>query len=380
MMAYATNLELGVVEQVKWAMDVFGVSSCFEWKKSPWVATYKPTGGKIIFRGLDKAEKAKGLKAPVGKYFTLMWIDEASLLANYSEIRNVQLTLARSQPKGVKMQVHLSTNPPRSFNNWVNVFTRQNRPDMLVTHTSYLDLPKDWVSDTFSREAEFVKSTNQIEYEYTFLGKPVKNEGAVFPNIDFSSFTKEELHSFKKTNIGLDFGVSLDPTAITLTHFDTDRKELHVFGERTFHSGDPDVIIRYLKELDEEFPFVNIMERRNLYGDGDGVGNPIILMMKKAGVGVVKADKGPNSVESRYGWMRTFSKIVIDNVKCPHSAEEFTNYTFKPCKDGSFVETYPDKDNHNIDSVAYSLSEQWTEARGRNHTVFKGKSLSFGRC
>lgn len=380
LMAYANNLELGVVAQVQWAISAFGLDEWFTIKKSPWQITYKPTGSKIVFRGLDDPNKLKGLKMKKGKWFTCVWIDECSMLKNFDQIRQTQLTVARDQPKGTKLQVLLSTNPPRSFNNWFNIWHRSKRLDVYYKHTSYLDLPREWISETFLQEAEYVKGANYNEYEYTFLGLPVKNEGAVFKNLDFKEFTDDDYQMFSSFNCGIDFGFSNDPTTITLNYFNSQTKTLYIFGERYFHSGDADVIYYKMRELAEEFPWTNLLDaKHSIFCDADGIGKPIEASLSKLGLGTTPAFKGPNSREPRMLWMQSFNKIVIDNIKCPNTAREFSDFSFKKTRAGDFIDKIPDGDDHSIDATAYSLSLQWRDSLRRTQSTIMPHKLTFQR-
>ena len=51
---------------LKWAIHRFGVDSLFDCKLSPLEITYKPTGQKILFRGLDDPLKITSITVDVG--------------------------------------------------------------------------------------------------------------------------------------------------------------------------------------------------------------------------------------------------------------------------------------------------------------------------
>ena len=62
-----------VYEQMVWAVEQLGVSAYWQRKTSPMELQCPATGQKILFRGADKAEKSKGLKATNGGYFRFLW-------------------------------------------------------------------------------------------------------------------------------------------------------------------------------------------------------------------------------------------------------------------------------------------------------------------
>ena len=58
-------------------------------------------------------------------------------------------------------------------------------------------------------------------------------------------------------------------------------------------------------------------------------------------------------------WLQSLTKIVIDPVRCPDTAKEFTTYEYERNKEGEVISGYPDKDNHHIDAVRYSMEPVW---------------------
>ena len=59
--------------ELKWAINRLGVSAWWEIKESPLEMTYKPTGQKIYFRGLDDPLKITSIAVEVGA-LCWMWI------------------------------------------------------------------------------------------------------------------------------------------------------------------------------------------------------------------------------------------------------------------------------------------------------------------
>lgn len=60
---YGVTLRESVFEQIDWAIEELGVSELWAGYTNPMRFIYKPTGQKIIFRGLAKAKKTKSIKA-----------------------------------------------------------------------------------------------------------------------------------------------------------------------------------------------------------------------------------------------------------------------------------------------------------------------------
>ena len=92
------TLRGSVYEQIAWGIDALGVNDLWDTSVSPMQYTYKPTGQKIIFRGLDKAKKTKSIKASKG-YFKYLWFEELDEFSGIEEIRTVQQSVLRGGSK-----------------------------------------------------------------------------------------------------------------------------------------------------------------------------------------------------------------------------------------------------------------------------------------
>lgn len=149
------TLETSVFAQIEWAIDILGVSHLWKLTKSPMRAEYIPTGQKIIFKGLDKAQKSKSIKVPFG-YIAYLWFEEFDEFAGEEEIRKVQQSVIRG---GNDFLVFKSMNPPKSRRNWANDFIEKEklRKDTLVSKTTYLTSPKEWLGQQFIDDAEWLK-------------------------------------------------------------------------------------------------------------------------------------------------------------------------------------------------------------------------------
>lgn len=70
------------------------------------------------------------------------------------------------------------------------------------------------------------------------------------------------------------------------------------------------------------------------------------------------AKKGPDSVEYGIRWLQDLEEIIIDNVRCPNTAREFSLYEYERDKYGEFKSKYPDLNNHSIDATRYAMEDE----------------------
>ena len=84
----------------------------------------------------------------------------------------------------------------------------------------------------------------------------------------------------------------------------------------------------------------------------------MISELCSSGVLAIGVKKGAGSVEHGMRWLQSLAEIVIDPKRTPNIAKEFSAYEYETDKNGDFLPSYPDRDNHTIDATRYSLEEE----------------------
>ena len=78
------------------------------------------------------------------------------------------------------------------------------------------------------------------------------------------------------------------------------------------------------------------------------------------------AKKGPGSVDFGVAYLSDdLDEIIIDPVRCPNAAREFSSYELEKDKNGNFKGSYPDKDNHTIDAARYALEDEMVNKKAK---------------
>ena len=345
----ADTLETSVYSQIEWAIDMLNVKHLWKLTKSPMRATYLPTGQRIIFKGLDKAGKSKSIKVPFG-YIAYLWFEEFDEFNGEEEIRKVQQSVIRG---GEDFVVFKSMNPPRSRRNWANDYIDKEklRKDTLVSVTTYLQAPKEWLGQQFIDDAEWLKEVNPKAYEHEYIGIPVGTGTEVFDNLEIRQITDEEIARFDRIYRGVDWGWFPDPFHYGCMHYDSARMILYIFEEfrtnkmRNSETG---------KILKDKFN----LGRYDVV-TCDSAENKSIADYRSYGINARGAEKGKDSVRYGMKWLQSLVKIVIDPIRCPETAKEYNKYEYELDKDGNPTSVYPDKDNHSIDMTRYAMERVW---------------------
>jgi PBSX family phage terminase large subunit len=340
----ANTLYDSVYNQLLWGLEKLGVQQYWKVSKAPMEMTYLPTGQKIIFRGADDPLKLKSTKFRIG-YCKYLWYEEASEFFGMEEIRNINQTFMRG---GDNFAVFYTYNPPKSVNNWVNTEVLIERPDKKVIKSTYLEVPKEWLGEQFFIEAEHLKKTNELAYRNEYLGEATGTGGAVFTNITIRHITDEEIKHFANIRDGVDFGYAVDPVAYGQCNFDKTRKKLYIFNEvyKVNMSN---------KKLHEAILQIKLGNAPITADSAEP--KSIDELNSYGGIRVKGAKKGPDSVEYGIKYLQDLEEIIIDNVRCPNTAREFTTYEYEKDKYGIFKSKFPDADNHTIDMIRYALED-----------------------
>lgn len=346
------TIKNSVYPQIQWSIERLGVIDRYKFITSPHEITYMPTGQKILFFGLDDPAKVKSIKLPFG-YVGIVWFEELDQFSGMEEIRNVLQSLLRG---GSTYWVFCTYNPPKSRNNWVNEEILTDDADRFVHHSTYLQVPRDWLGEQFILEAEKLKAKSEILYRHEYLGEVTGTGGAVFENVEDMAMGDELVRNFDRLYYGLDFGFAVDPLAFVAMYYDAKREDLYIFDEV------------YQQKLTNKQAIERIKPR--IHGHrmlADAAEPKSIAEMSLAGLNISGAKKGPDSIDYGMKWLQNRTHIYIDKRRCPNTYREFVSYEYERNKDGQFISAYPDANNHAIDAVRYAMTEVMT----RNKVVTK---------
>lgn len=321
-----------LASQIQWAINELHLNGLFRENASVFEFVFKPTGQKIILTGIDDPQKIKSIKPRVG-YFQRIWFEELAEFDSMEEIRTVLQSVLRG---GDDFTVFYSYNPPLVRQNWVNFEAGVTVPNRIVHHSTYQDVPTDWLGESFIQEAELLKQTKPLAYEHEYLGVPTGTGGSVFDNLEIRTITDDEIKRFDKIRQGIDWGFSIDPVAFVRVYFDSTRKILYfideIYGTHIFN-----------KELMTE------IERRGYKKDviiADSEESKSVSEFWYNGFMCYGAKKGAGSIAYGMKFLQGLNKIVIDQARTPNAYKEFMLYEYEKNKDGSFKSIYPDKNNH----------------------------------
>ena len=335
-----STLRESVFSQIAWAIDALGVGDLWRPTVSPLSYTYKPTGAQIIFRGLDDYSKLKSIKPRRGA-FKFIWFEEFSELPGPNFVRSVLQSVMRG---GDEFICFRSFNPPQSRNNWANVFIADPDPRALTLHTTYLDVPAEWLGPAFLEEAERLKAVNPTAYAHEYLGKAVGTGGAVFENLEAREITDDEIKELQYIYAGIDFGFSIDPAVFLRVAYDRKHDTVYLLNEiYQRHLSNKQLADKIKAQgFDKAVPTGEVYH--SLFGPMtfndekqliicDSAEPKSISDLQGEGLKAVACNKFPGSVNYGIKWLQ-HRRIVVDTARTPNAYREFMAYEYERTKDG----------------------------------------------
>lgn len=336
--------------ELKWAIHRLGVDAWWDAKESPLEMTYKPTGQKILFRGLDDPLKVTSITVEVG-VLCWLWIEEAYEISSEADFDTLDESIRGEVPPGLFKQITLTFNPWNEHH-WIKhrFFDAVPDPDILAMTTNYTC--NEWLDAADKKVFETMKRNNPRRYRVAGLGDWGIVEGLVYENWEERLFSIDEVRKMPgvKSAFGLDFGYANDPTALFCGLIDTSSKTLWVIDEiykRGMSNEDiADAVIKagYSKERIR----------------ADSAEPKSIDRLYALGLAHIRrARKGKDSINNGIDFIQDY-KIFI-HPRCTNFLTEIGNYTWDTdAKTGKKLNRPIDDFNHLMDAMRYALEEYST--------------------
>lgn len=335
--------------ELKWAVHRLGVDDWWEFKQSPLEATYKPTGQKIYFRGLDDPLKVTSITVDVG-VLCWAWLEEAYEVMKEDDFNILDESIRGGVPEGSGLfkQWTITFNPWNERHWLKKRFYDNTDSDTLALTTNYMC--NEWLDSADIKVFEDMKKRNPRRYAVAGLGGWGIVDGLVYENwkeenFDHASEAFQKEHPNLISAFGLDFGYTNDPSTLFCGLLDLARKQLFVFDEM------------YEKGLSNK----RIAEKIKEMGYGkeritaDSAEPKSIDELKSLGIRAKGAAKGKDSIKNGIQWIQDLEIII--HPRCVNFITEISNYTWDVDKFGNKLNVPIDDFNHLMDAMRYALEK-----------------------
>lgn len=285
------------------------------WNRSDNVYTFE-TGSFIEFFGVEEEGKVRGPRRDI------LFINECNAIKfetyDQLEIRT-------------KEEIILDYNPVAEF--WVHteVIPRVEHDFLKLTYKDNEALD--------SRIIQTIESRQDKEnwWRVYGLGEIGILEGNVYNNWELIDYLPQEA---RLEGYGLDFGYSIDPTAIVGVYY---LDNALILDEKLYQTGlTNNEIAQKLKSLDRAEIIADSAEPKS------------IEEIKRYGLNIIPSAKGPDSVN--HGIQIVQAQTIKVTKQSINLIKEYRNYTWKKDRNGKPTNSPEDFWNHSLDAVRYFIS------------------------
>ncbi|MCG2551107.1 PBSX family phage terminase large subunit [Staphylococcus epidermidis] len=350
---------------LRWATNRLGVKHLFKFNDSLPEITYKPTGQKILFRGLDDPLKITSITVENG-ILCWAWFEEAYQIETFDKFSTVVESIRGSIDDSEFFKQITVTFNPWSERHWLKptFFDEDTKLNNTFSYTTTYRV-NEWLDEVDIARYEGLYRTNPRRARIVCDGDWGVAEGLVFENFEVKEFDwVKKLKEMQVVAHGSDFGFTQDPTTLISTIVDLKNKELWIYDEHYQRGMLTDEI--YQMYLDKGLKNAKII--------ADSAEKRLITEIKRKGISNLKPSiKGQGSIMQGVQFIQGF-KIYV-HPTCEHTIEELNTYTFDQDKDGNWLNKPIDANNHLMDALRYSLEEFHFPRNNRTNVNIK-KNIS----
>lgn len=350
---------------LRWATNRLGVKHLFKFNDSLPEITYKPTGQKILFRGLDDPLKITSITVENG-ILCWAWFEEAYQIETFDKFSTVVESIRGSIDDSEFFKQITVTFNPWSERHWLKptFFDEDTKLNNTFSYTTTYRV-NEWLDEVDIARYEDLYRTNPRRARIVCDGDWGVAEGLVFENFEVKEFDwVKKLKDKQVVAHGSDFGFTQDPTTLVSTIVDTQNKELWIYNEHYRRGMLTDEI--YQMYIDKGLKNAEII--------ADSAEKRLITEIKRKGISNIKPSvKGQGSIMQGVQFIQGF-KIYV-HPSCEHTIEELNTYTFDQDKDGNWLNKPIDENNHILDALRYSL-EKFHFPRNNKTNVNIKKNIS----
>lgn len=327
---------------------------------------HKGTGTDFLFIGLERnIESIRSLEGA-----DKVWIEEART----TNAKSLEILLPTVRKKDSEL---IWTWNPEQPDDPVDQYFRGNgvkdkatrwRPPerSVVTEVSYRDNPFFHGTELAS-EMEILKRGNPDRFQHVWEGGyDLRHESKVFPGVRIGRIQIDP--DVMAPRYGMDFGFGSDPSFIVKLYVNEQRKQIYFAAEASgrIPMDELPTLVRTVIEEDGD----------QIKADSSQPGT--IEYLRKRGLNVVAAHKGPGSVKSGINFLQGYDLII--DPSCEQLRSEARLYSWSTDRlTGQILSVPVDANNHGWDSARYAVEDLSLEGGDASVDPHGGVVQLFGK-
>lgn len=317
-----------------------------------------PNSSEILFMGLDSEEKLLSITD-----ISTIFVEE---VFEVPEETLKQLSL-RLRGKDAPNEIYAAFNPISKQSylyKWLEESPEKyfNDNDLYYLKTTWRD--NIWLPEDYIKEIRKLKDSNYKKWRIFSEGIwGVNTDALVYPNYSVIRFNINKVLQLPKSEvrIGLDYGYSLDPTALCISVFDNINKRIFIIDEF------------YKKGLSHDDVYKELVKHKvdktknKFYCDTN---EPRLTdELRYKGVNVQKVKK--TSIQLGISYLQDYRIYILP--ECTNFINEIENYTFKlNPRTNEYIEDKFEGADHLMDALRYSASDLYG-----NNSLYTSDKLKF---
>jgi len=340
---FANTLRNSCFSDLQWAAAKLGVSHLWDFTVSPMEATYKPTGQKILFRGMDDGLKVTSISVPQG-VLCWVWVEEAYEITSEDDFNKLDMSIRGEVPEGLWKQIRFTFNP-WSEQTWLKARFFDKQSDLVFTKTTTYRC-NEWLDDADRRLFEEMKKNNPRRFRIEGDGEWGIAEGLIYTNFEMVDFDVEQVRQTPgiKSAFSLDFGFT-DPNAFICSMVDNNAKIIYIFDE-WYQTGTTN------QKIAEQIKAMGYGGQRIVC---DSAEPKSIRELCDYGLRAEPSRKGRDSVN--HGIQQIQNYKIIVHPRCMEFWKEINNYCWKKDKFDKPTDTPEHEFSHGMDSLRYGVAD-----------------------
>ena len=341
---YSNTNKQSTYTDFKWACNRLGVTHLFKFNESLPEITVKATGQKILFRGLDDELKITSITVDVG-ILCWAWFEEAYQIETEDKFSTVVESIRGTyNSEDFFKQITVTFNPWNERHWLKSVFFDEDtkRADTLSLTTTYKC--NEWLDEIDVKRYEDLYNTNPRRARIVCDGEWGVAEGLVYENVIIEEFSvRDLLKDGLQLAVGLDFGFIHDPTALIV--FLIGDKDVYIFDE-AYKKG---LNTREIAEMIKSKGY----NKSTIIADS-AESRLISELKREHDINrIVCSRKGKDSINAGISKLQGYTIHVLPT--CKHTIDEFYGYSYSKDRDGKWLNSPNDENNHLMDALRYGM-------------------------
>ena len=348
----------------------------FKITKSPMQIEYLRNGNTIYFTGSDSIDDTKGM-IDEERNIRLVILDELTEFFDKGEgeeeLSNIEATFVRGNNEDFRMLYMY--NPPKNPKAPVNEWARkmEQRQDCIHLHSTYMNVPAQWLGRKLIDAAEQMKAVDQKMYRWVWLGEAVGIDDLIYYMFN------EDMHirdpetgepgrsDYSYYAIGVDYG-QMNATTYQAFGVDFKSKCLHGLGEYYYSGRDtgrqksPGDYARDFRTFIDKIYTAYGKKAVRVYIDPSAKGLAEEIKRTCPEAVIREADNtvalGINRVQKLLNYCALF---ICSGQK--EAVKEFYLYGYDPASIEKGTEKPIKENDHCMDAIRYAVMGEWKTIR-----------------